>query len=396
MKRALLLGASSLLAGSIKKIREGSFYTIALDRNPQAPGAAEAHEFHAIDISNVAAVVDFALKSSVDCVVPFNEFGMRAHAQCCQALGLPGISPDQVESVIDKLAMRRAWSRAGLAQPAYHPAATLEQAQMAAQRLGFPCVIKPSLSGGASRGVSFVADAQQLPAAFQRAMQFALSGQTVLETHLDGLELSVEGLCYQGEYRMLAVADKDIFPHPFARVTSHIKYQAPLEEPVALRVEDLAREAVQALGLANCASHIEMMLNPDGQPYLIEMGARGGGGHISHTIVQAVSGVNMPLALAQILSGQPPRWDPVYNRGACYRFFPAPQGTIAGIEGLAEALNSEGVLDLVLIKGVGDKVVDMLNGHERAGCLVTCGKDRDEALQRAEESLAKIHFTVKP
>jgi biotin carboxylase len=393
MNKALVLGAGFYYTRALSKIKEGGYYLIAVDRDPRAPGASVADEFHPIDICDIDGVLGLAREKKPHCVVPLNEFGMRTHAAVCRDLGLPGVEPEQAEMVVDKAVMRRAWSQAGLRQPRFRPVRDLRQARRAAGEIGFPCVIKPADSGGSGRGVLVLNRPEDVEEGVAFASPFARNGEILIEQFIPGIEMTLEGLCFQGEHRVLAMSDK-YKPELRTRVATSLNYPAFFSQKILRRVKDLVNAAVAAIGLGNCATHTEIIVDPDGKPFLIEIGARGGGGHIFSTIVEAVSGVNMPLALADLLCGKEPDWEPRHLRGACYRFFTPPPGTIRAIAGLDQAQTLEGVLDIGMFKEVGQQVGELVNSQERSGFVVTTGPNRDAAWMLANKVEQMVHIQV--
>jgi biotin carboxylase len=393
MKRALVLGAGFYYARSLQKIREGGFHVIAVDRDPHAPGAAQADEFYPVDITDHQGVLELARRTRPDCVIPLNEFGMQAHALVSAALGLPGVGPEQVAAVVDKQAMRQAWEKAGLRQPRFHACRSQEQVADAAGQIGFPCLIKPADSGGSGRGVIIINRPGETAEGFAFALPHARNGVVLVEEFIPGVELTVEGLCCRGRHAILAVSDK-VKPPLRTRVATSLNYPAYFNGAAMAKAKGLVDAAVRALGLTDCATHTELIITPQGEPFLVEMGARGGGGHIFSTIVEAVSGVNMPVALANILSGQEPQWQATQARGACYRFFTPPAGTITAIEGVEQARNLHGVLDIGMFKKPGDQVRELVNSQERTGFVVTTGPDRESAWRLANEVERRVRIAI--
>ncbi|KWT91557.1 ATP-grasp domain-containing protein [Candidatus Magnetominusculus xianensis] len=382
-------------AKSIRKIREGGFHTIALDRDPQAQGSVEADEFYHIDIIDVEKVMRCAIDNGIDGIMPLNEFGMRTHAYIANELGLPGVHLDCVEAVVDKSIMRQCWRNERLNQPDFLVFTTKGDAYCAAETIGFPCIIKPADSGGSGRGVIIADNRSDVDNAYDFAKQYARNGKIIAETFIEGIEVTVEGLCQRGEHKVLSISDK-YKPDIKTRVATSLNYPAALSETILNAIKALVTRAVKALGLTDCATHTELIVSPEGVPYLIEIGARGGGGHIFSTIVEAVTGINMPLELAKILTGLQPDWIPRVQRGACYRFFNPPKGTIVGIEGLDEAKNIEGVLDIGVTKKIGDKIGELLNSQERVGFIVTSANDRNGAWELANYIERIVNIKVQP
>lgn len=391
MKTLLVLGAGYYHRASLLHLVRGGLRVVAVDADPRAPGADVTHRFEPLDITDAKRVLELARSEAVDGVMPMNEFGMRTHAHVTQALGLPGLDLNQAEAVVDKGAMRTVWEAAGLCQPRFRIITQLAQAGPAAEQIGFPCIIKPADSGGSGRGIIIIEDASQVAEAFGFAEPHARNGRVLIEEFIDGLELTLEGLCWRGEHRILAGSDK-VKAQGLTRVATSLNYPAQLPEPVMASVQELVHAAVRAIGLRDCATHTEVIVNRQDRPYLVELGARGGGGHIFSTIVEAVSGVNMPMALAQILTGEQPDWQPSRSRGAAYRFFTPEPGRIAAINGIDQARRVEGVLDLGFVKTVGQRVGSLDNSLERAGFVVTTGTDRSSACNAADlvESIVQV------
>ena len=72
--------------------------------------------------------------------------------------------------------MRRRLERLGLWQPRFGSARTLDEARVAAARVGFPLVIKPSDSGG-QRGVFKLESQADLEDAFPEALALSRGGE---------------------------------------------------------------------------------------------------------------------------------------------------------------------------------------------------------------------------
>jgi biotin carboxylase len=156
---------------------------------------------------------------------------------------------------------------------------------------------------------------------------------------------------------------------------------------------ELVKNAVRSLGIEHGAFHCECMVSDTGVQ-LIELGARGGGGHIFGQIVEVVSGICMPQALVQILLGGDTRIEPLRQHGACYRFFAPPQGVFRAVSGLQKARSMPGVLDVGFSMAPGQLVEAIKGDASRPGFIVTTGSDRAEAIKRADLALSCITYEV--
>lgn len=380
--RILILGAGIFHVRTLEKLKEAGFFVIAVDKNKDAPGAKACDLFFPIDITDVESILACAIEQKIDGIMPLNEFGIPTHAHVAKKLGLLGLSPHQVVAVVDKVTMRQVWQQSHLSQPDFIGFTEKDELLTAAQTLDYPIVIKPSDSGGSGRGILIVESDEELETAYQFAKPHARNSKLILEKFIDGTEITVEGLCYENQHHILAWSDKEK-PNLKTRVATSLNYPACFDSNVFEKVKQLLERAINSLELNNCATHTELIIDKQNQPHLIELGARGGGGHVFSSIVEAVSGINMPVELAKILTGQRPNLKPKWQKGACYRFFNPPQGQIVAINGLQEAQKIKGVLDIDMVKKVGDHIGLLINSQERAGYLVTTGKTREDACNLA-------------
>jgi len=96
-----------------------------------------------------------------DGVFTFSESAVVAVAAVADALGLPGVGLQAAITSRNKLIMRQAHERGGVAHPHFRIASDVDAALEAAEEFGYPVVIKPTL-GAASNFVFRVDDAGQL------------------------------------------------------------------------------------------------------------------------------------------------------------------------------------------------------------------------------------------
>ena len=393
-KKVLVLGAGPYAVRVIEKVRAAGYRTLAVDRDAAGPGLEIAHEAAVVDIADADAVLGAARAASVDGVLAVNDVGVRTAARVAAELGLVGIDPGAAERALDKGLMLERWQGDGLPVPEFQVISTREDAHRAARELGFPVVLKPTDSGGGGRGVSIARSGGEIDWSYELAERFAGNGRMIVQRFVDGTELTVEALAHDGDIHVLAVSDK-VKPPLRTRVATTLCYPAALPRSTREDVEDLARAAARSLGLDVGAIHLELIVGPGG-PSLIEIGARGGGGHVFSTIVEAVSGVDMVRETARILAGDEPDLTPG-RPGACvYRFFVPQHGVITAIRGVDEASALPGVLDLGITRRPGDVVGGLLNSLERSGFAVVAGADRDEAVARADAVERAVVFDLEP
>jgi biotin carboxylase len=388
----LVLGAGIYYVHAIEEVRAAGYRAVVVDRNPAAPGLAIADAPHVIDLADPDAVLDVARAEAVAGVMALNDFGVPTAARVADALSLPGITLETAALACDKGLMRERWARDGLTQPEFAIAYSPEEARTAASRLGPPIVVKPADSGGGGRGVSVVHALDELAWAYAFAAPFARNGRILVERYLDGTEMTVETVSYRGEVHVLASSDK-IKPPLRTRVATRLTYPPALEGTALDEVHELAQKAVISLGLADGPGHVELIVTDQG-PHLVEMGARGGGGHVFSRIVEVVSGVPMVRESAHVLAGGRPDLRPRRRRGCVYELFVPQNGVIRAIRGVEQARAIPGVLELGITREPGDTVGELLDSLQRSGYAVVCGHDRAEAISRADSVVETVVFEL--
>lgn len=391
-KTVLVLSGGAYAIQVICQIQALGYRAVVIDRDPRAPAFEKADAYEAVNIVDRQAVLRVAREHHVDGIMPVSDFGVRSYAYATQALGLVGIDPVTAERCLDKGLMRECWQNAGLAIPDFRVVTSLDEAQQAAGELGYPLVMKPTDSGGGGRGVSIIRDMSEVSWAYEFARPFARNGRLILEGFLDGIEMTVESMSYAGRVVILAMSDKEK-PPLRTRVATSLNYPAAFPETTLAQVRELVTNAVLALGITNGPGHTELIVTPDG-PKLVEAGARPGGGHIFSLIVHAVSGVNMVHETAKLLVGKVPNLEIRYQRGCVYRFLCPPSGVVKAIHGVEEARALPGVLDIGILKKPGDRVQGLINSLERSGFAVVAGKDRSQAIERANRVERTVVFEM--
>lgn len=380
---------------TIRRLKAQGYAVHVVDRNGAAPGFAAADGGAPIDVADAVAVEEYARRIKADLLLPVNDLGVMTASRASAVLGLPSLPVEAAIRCVEKAPMRRYWEAAGLRQPQFLIGRTIEEMRDAATALGYPVIVKPSFGWG-SRGVSVAETEADLAWSVQWAAQELQNGcrELVIEKLIPGREMTIEGLVRDGTAHVLAWSDKEGQEHPRYRVAMALNYPAQFAPADLAEARTLVCKAVKALGIVNGAFHCECMVNSEGV-WLIEAAARGGGGHIFGQIVEAVSGVCMPVALVRLLLGQPVDLAEKPQRGACYRFFVPPPGIFEAVHGLDEAARMPGVLDIGFQMTPGTAAGAVAGDASRPGYVVTAAATRQEAMRRAEVAIGSLAFQMR-
>jgi len=393
-KNILLLGAGDLMYRSILKLRSAGYKVFAVDKNPESFGFKFTDGYQVVDIVDEASITAYAKKIDAQCIVAANDAGVLAAAISSEKLGLKNISVRTAQIATDKGLMRETWKKDNLSQPVFVICENSTVIGEMVSQFGLPCVLKPCLNWG-SKGVSLIMNKQDIDFAVSFALQNNRNNRFIIERYIEGTELTVEGLVVNGIAKILAYSDKEHQQHDRYKVAMSLNYPALVETETFLKLQELIINAVNSLGIKDGAFHCECMLKGK-DIFLIEMAARPGGGHIFTEIVEAVSGINMPVTLSKIFLNESITIPENINySGACYRFFSPPKGLFISIENLDMAKESEGVVDIGF-KLESGKVIDVIpDDTARPGYVVTKGNNRETALNNAVKAISKLRFTMQ-
>jgi biotin carboxylase len=254
-----------------------------------------------------------------------------------------------------------------------------------------PCVVKaPDRQG--QRGLSVVRTEAELAAAVEAARAASRDGGVLAEELVEGPEVTVNAVSFDGAFHPLTVTDRlTAEPPAFGVALAHAWPSACVETTHAV---DAARAAAAAVGVRNGPTYTQLRLGPDG-PRVIELAARLGGGHDAE-LCELATGVRLNDLALDFALGREARVETTQGPvgGACVLFLVPPPGRLVALEGVEEALAEAGVHDVRVYREPGHVFGELRHGSDRAGAILATGESRDDALEQARRSAAAIRFVV--
>lgn len=250
--------------------------------------------------------IDSLAKDQVDIFVEENSFDIRFIADSCRQLHVDGVMPSSELST--EVAARVAHEAGLLGNEVEHgfggknkyfmrtKVAQLSSVRQPVFQLYhegirpiFPVVVK-AVDACGKRGVSIANNREDLKSAIKLASENSSDGSVLVEEYLNGgQEYSVECLSYgKGRHQVIQYTEKESAGPPhFVEIAHH--QPADLREDMKSRVDQAAWDILEVLGL-NCGmAHLEIKVI-DNDIYFIEVGARGGGDHISDILTPLSTG----------------------------------------------------------------------------------------------------------
>jgi len=394
-RRLLVLGAGAAQLGLLEEARALDLFTIAVDRDPAAPGFALADRRALISSEDEPGIDRLAEAERVHGVIsPGADWPVAIAARVAKRLGIRHpLSPETAVLATSKLRQRERFAKVGVPQPETRTCTSLAEARAAVAELGYPCVVKaPDRQG--QRGLTLVDDDGTLATAVDDALHASRSGACLVEELVDGQEVTVNAFSVDGRFYPFTITDRvRAEPPAFGVALAHVWPSALEPESVGAAVE-AARRAAAALGVENGPTYTQVVLRADG-PRVVELAARVGGGHDAE-LCEAALGVDLnELALAAALGEEIPAHalapvDP--SGGAVTQFLVAPEGELQAVLGVEDAWAAEGVVRVRVYRRPGWRFGPLRIGSDRAGAVQVVGETREQALARASAAADRIRF----
>jgi carnosine synthase len=301
----------------------------ASSAGPELQKAEEIDLFVPLELSTD---VDLATVQVVEClewlsrnivgVVTFMEMAVLLASKVASAMGLPGLNPDSVAIARDKRRMREAMRAANLASVASYSIKHRSDLVLASQQVGFPAVLKPII-GADSLGVKRVDTFEDLVHAFEEGVKVMhslcitsgllstnvfsptpiLPVEFLLEEYLDGPEVDIDVLLYEGSCMYAAVSDNGPTIEPYFTETYGVLPSLLPHEDQEQLVQLSIDSVLKGLNLRSGLFHIEGKMTSRG-PRLIEINARLGGGPICE-MHKRVSDIDLAEQVIRLSVGLP-------------------------------------------------------------------------------------------
>ena len=348
---------------------------------------ADLADPHAIAL----AVSALAGDSAETGLLTWDETVLEATAQAAEKLGLPHMSAQAAARCRDKYATRTLLEQAGLASVRHRLVTSGQEAIQCAESFGYPVVVKPRALAG-SLGVALAEDAAAVHRAFALAesARFAdlPTGHGVLvEEYLDGPEISVDSVVFDGQVDCVHVARKRLGFEPYFEEVGHL-VTAWCHEPWAQSVRELVVQTHRVLEVTHGVTHAEIRLTREG-PRLVELNGRLGGDLIPFISAMA-TGMDLVAAAADLALGRRPALAPTRSLAAEVRFVYPPDDCVVGSVEVDRAARVPGIAHAAVLAEPGSRLLlPPRQPIPRLAALVAVGDERDcaRALDEAERAV---------
>ena len=301
MKKLAVIGASYLQLPVVKKAKEMGIEVHCFAWREGAVCADVADYFYDISTIDKEAILKECQRIGIDGIVTIaSDVAVLTVNYVATHMQLPGNDDSYSEVVTNKFRMRECFLQSAIPSPRF---CLVKEGQGfdAAKAFRFPVIVKPTDRSG-SRGVEKVLTIDQLPEAIDRAMNESFAHEAIVEEFVEGREISVECISWQGQHHLLQITDKVTTGEPyFVELEHHQPTTLPTD--IVGKIKTIVPQALDALHIRYGASHSEIKITPDGELFFIEIGARMGGDFIGSDLVRLSTGYDFLQGVIEVALG---------------------------------------------------------------------------------------------
>ncbi|WP_404339335.1 carbamoyl-phosphate synthase large subunit [Sphingomonas sp. MMS12-HWE2-04] len=288
-------------------LADAGYETIMVNCNPETVSTdydtSDRLYFEPLTAEDVLEILEIE-KSKGELVGVIVQFGGQTPLNLAQALedaGIPilGTSPDAIDLAEDRERFAALVSKLGLKQPANGLARSRDEAVAAAERIGFPVLMRPSYVLG-GRAMEIVDTIQQLDDYIQTAVQVSGDSPVLIDQYLrDAIEVDVDAISDGDDVVVAGVLQhiEEAGVHSGDSACSIPPYS--LSDAIVAEIERQTHALARALkvkGLMNIQFAVK-----DGEVYLIEVNPRA-----SRTVPFVAKAIGIPIAkiAARVMAGE--------------------------------------------------------------------------------------------
>ncbi|WP_128895650.1 ATP-grasp domain-containing protein [Longirhabdus pacifica] len=353
------------------------------------------------DVEQLKHVVETTVdRSHIAGIMTTSEFYLETVAYLASCFELCGNSLNSMKNVRNKYFTRQQLATSKVKQPHFYALKHRTQINEALDKIGLPCIVKPVDDSG-SNNVLYCETLQQVEKQVQHILSttYNVRGQqnasvVLIEQFVAGDEYSVEMLSWQGETMVLGITKKYVSGFPYFVEAGH-QFPATLALEQERHMIETVRQAIDAVGIENGATHTEVKWTEEGCS-IIEMNGRMAGGMIPE-LIHHTTGVDVLEQQIRCFLQGPTAHALRSNGVAGIRFIqPNQTGTLVSVKGVEAVEQMEGVKQVVVTAKLGKDIRTPQNAYDRIGYIIAHTDTASETTACLEKAVNSIQMEVNP
>jgi carbamoyl-phosphate synthase large subunit len=314
LKKILLIGSGPIIIGqacefdysgtqACKALREEGYVVVLVNSNPATimtdPETADRTYIEPITWEMVAKVIE---RERPDALLPtlggqtaLNTAMDLHHNGVLEKFGVEmiGASPDAIDKAEDRQRFKQAMEKIGVAVPKSGVAKSLAEGQEIRERVGLPCVLRPSFTmGGSGGGIAY--NREEFNELIARGLDLSPVGEVLIEESVIGWkEFELEVMRDRADNVVIVCSIENFDPmgvHTGDSIT--VAPAQTLTDKEYQRMRDAALAIIREIGVETGGSNIQFAINPaTGDMIAIEMNPR-----VSRSSALASKATGFPIA----------------------------------------------------------------------------------------------------
>ena len=292
-----VIGASYLQLPLVRKAQEMGLEVHCFAWADGAVCKDVADYFYPIDVKEKEQILEVCQRVGINGITTIAaDLPVPTINYVASRMGLISNPDDYSETTTNKYKMRRCFMENEVPSPKF--SLVKEDGGFDIKGFAFPLIVKPTDRSG-SKGVEKVLDPAQLEEAILRARKESFHNEAIIEEFVEGREISVEGISFEGKHYILQITDKVTTGAPFFVELEHHQ-PSSLPEETKDKVRAIVLNALDALHIRYGASHSELKITENGDVKVIEIGARMGGDFIGSDLVKLSTGYDFLKGVIEV------------------------------------------------------------------------------------------------
>jgi hypothetical protein len=228
----------------------------------------------------VSTVLDAVRGRNVDLVETLWEPTVLLAARLRESIGTPGLTVEQTVPFRDKGRMKEVVEAAGIRTPRSARATTAAGCREAAERIGYPVIIKP-IAGAGSLDTYRVESGGDLEATLPRLLHV---DEVSVEEFIDGEEFTYDTVCSAGAISFYNIAEyrpRPLIGKQVEWISQQVISHRDPDHPTLAGGKAMGEAVISAMGFASGFTHMEWYLTACGEVVFGEIGARPPGARLT-------------------------------------------------------------------------------------------------------------------
>jgi carbamoyl-phosphate synthase large subunit len=314
LKKILLIGSGPIIIGqacefdysgtqACKALREEGYRVVLVNSNPATimtdPDMADRTYIEPITWEVLARIIE---RERPDALLPTLggqtalNTAMRLHQHGVLEkfnVEMIGATPEAIDKAENREKFKEAMRKVGVAVPESGVAHTLAEAQAIRERVGLPCVLRPSFTmGGTGGGIAY--NREEFNELIARGLDLSPTNEVLIEASVIGWkEYELEVMRDKADNVVIVCSIENFDPmgvHTGDSIT--VAPAQTLTDKEYQRMRDAALAIIREIGVETGGSNIQFAINPDdGRMIAIEMNPR-----VSRSSALASKATGFPIA----------------------------------------------------------------------------------------------------